>query len=121
MPAFEIAPLLPRSTIGRGWAVFAELKEHWGVSMAALLYRARSLGVMGDVTYRNAMMSVSQKGWRRAEPGRVSVVEMPSLLPRAVEVLESAGISLDQVIKGPGLPRSVFSTIASRTPTRAAH
>ena len=56
MPAEEIGPHLPATTAGRGWARFAELKEHWGVSLAALLYRARTLGVMGDVTYRNAMM-----------------------------------------------------------------
>jgi Zn-dependent peptidase ImmA (M78 family)/transcriptional regulator with XRE-family HTH domain len=118
MPADEIGPLLPRVTTGKGWVTLAELKEHWGVSIAALLYRARALGVMSDVTYRNAMISVSQKGWRRAEPGKVSVLEMPSLLPRAVEVLDQAGISAEQMIRGPGLPYSLFRSISSRAPLR---
>ncbi len=118
MPAEEIVSHLPRTTTGKGWATLAQLKEHWGVSMAALLFRARALGVMSDVTHRNAMISISQKGWRRAEPGRVSLLEMPSLLPKAVELLEQAGISAEQVVQGPGLPLSAFATISSRVPTR---
>lgn len=118
MPADEISSLLPRSTTGKGWNTLAHLKEHWGVSMAALLFRARALGVMSDVSYRNAMISISQKGWRRAEPGSVSLLEMPSLLPKAIEVLEQAGISAEQVVEGPGLPLSVFETISSRVPNR---
>ncbi|GMA91491.1 ImmA/IrrE family metallo-endopeptidase [Homoserinibacter gongjuensis] len=83
MPAAEIRPLLPATTAGKGWRELAALKEHWGVSLAALLYRARTLGVMSDVTYRNAIIRMSQNGWRRAEPGKVSVLEMPSMLARA--------------------------------------
>jgi Zn-dependent peptidase ImmA (M78 family) len=120
MPADEIRPLLPETTMRKGWQVLADLKEHWGVSMSSLLYRARALGVMSDVTYRNAMITASKNGWRRAEPGKVSVLEMPSLLPKAVEVLESAGISAEQIVSGPGLPLDTFRTIASRTPGNAS-
>lgn len=49
MPAEQVAPFLPRSSSGRGWSQLAELKEHWRVTLAALLYRARALGVMSDV------------------------------------------------------------------------
>lgn len=72
MPAEEIAPFLPSSTAGRVSAKLAELKEYWGVSLVALLYRARALGIVGDVSYRNAMVRMSQNGWRRAWPGRVA-------------------------------------------------
>lgn len=116
MPAEEIIAWLPKTTTDKGWSRLAELKEHWGVSMQALLYRARSLDVMSDITYRNAMITISQRGWRRAEPGGVSILEMPSLLPRAVEVLERAGIAAEQIVRGPGLPQSVFEVISSRTP-----
>ena len=118
MPASEIEQLLPKTTTDRGWARLAQLKEHWGVSMAALLFRARFLGVMAEVSYRNAMISLSTKGWRRMEPGNVVAVEMPSLLPKAIEVLESAGISAADIVRGPGLPLPVFQIVASRTPFR---
>lgn len=116
MPAEEIAPFLPNSTAGRAWAQLAELKEHWGVSLAALLYRARALGIMGDVSYRNAMVRMSQNGWRRAEPGRVTALEMPSMLPRAREVMSSAGIDDDRFLSGSGLPAGLYEIAASRVP-----
>lgn len=84
MPAEQVAPFLPRSSSGRGWSQLAELKEHWRVTLAALLYRARALGVMSDVPYRNAMVGMSQNGWRRSEPGRVSSLEMPSHIARCL-------------------------------------
>lgn len=116
MPAEEIEPYLPTTTAGRGWARLAELKEHWGVSLAALLYRARALGVMGDVTYRNAMIRMSQNGWRRAEPGRVSSLEAPSMLARAREVINEAGIDDQQLLSGAGLPLDLFAIVTARSP-----
>lgn len=118
MPAEQIEPYLPRTTTNKGWTTLAQLKEHWGVSMQALLFRSRALGVMSEVTYRNAMMRVSTLGWRRAEPGNIVALEMPSLIPRALEVLEGAGVSVSDIVRGPGLPLPVFKVIASRTPLR---
>lgn len=116
MPADQIRSMLPSSTVGRAWTNLAALKEHWGVSLAALLYRSRALGVMGDVSYRNAMIRMSQNGWRRAEPGRTSTLEMPSMLPRAREVLNSAGIDDHEFLSGSGLPVDLYQVAASRTP-----
>jgi len=116
MPAQEIAPFLPNSTAGRAWAHLADLKEHWGVSLAALLYRARTLGIMGDVSYRNALVRMSQNGWRRAEPGRVTSLEMPSMLPRAREIMSSAGIDDARFLAGSGLPAALYEIAASRVP-----
>ena len=116
MPAEEIGPHLPTTTAGRGWTKLAELKEHWGVSLAALLYRARTLGVMGDVTYRNAMIRMSQNGWRRAEPGRISSLEAPSMLARAREVINEAGIDDQQFLSGAGLPLDLFAIATARSP-----
>jgi len=119
MPAEEIGPHLPTTTAGRGWTKLAELKEHWGVSLAALLYRARTLGVMGDVTYRNAMIRMSQNGWRRAEPGRISSLEAPSMLARAREVINEAGIDDQQFLSGAGLPLDLFAIATARSPLAA--
>ena len=116
MPAEEIGPHLPTTTAGRGWTKLAELKEHWGVSLAALLYRARTLSVMGDVTYRNAMIRMSQNGWRRAEPGRISSLEAPSMLARAREVINEAGIDDQQFLSGAGLPLDLFAIATARSP-----
>jgi hypothetical protein len=71
---------------------------------------------MSDVTYRNAMIRVSANGWHRGEPGLVIEVELTSLMPKAVEALVDAGISASDFVRGPGLPLSVFETIAAPGP-----
>ncbi len=44
MPAAEIRPLLPATMNARAWDALGALKEQWGVSIQALLFRARRLG-----------------------------------------------------------------------------
>ncbi|MEK2491366.1 XRE family transcriptional regulator [Kitasatospora purpeofusca] len=113
MPADQMRDLLPSSA---DWARLAQIKQTWGVSLQALLYRARRLGVMGEVTYRNAVSFLSAKGWRRQEPGVMLAVEQPSLLAQAVGLLEEDGADLDGLAYEARVPVSLFETIVSRTP-----
>jgi len=94
LPAGEIADLLPRTV---RWTALGALKERWGVSLAALLYRARTLGILTETSYRNAMSTMSKRGWRRHEPGPRPPVEQPTLLTTAVELLTTAGIDRDHL------------------------
>lgn len=116
MPAEQMLELLPAAMNGNAWRTFARLKEQWGVSMQALLYRARKLGRLSNVSYRNAMTTVSSRGWRRSEPGLVDVIEQPSLLARAVELLASEGIDRAHLIEQCRIPAGLFDTAVSRVP-----
>lgn len=116
MPASSLEPVLPRSMNAGAWTSLAKLKEQWGVSMQALLYRARSLGLMSDVSYRNAMTTVSARGWRRSEPGQIRVLEQPSLLPKAVELLRDEGVDPAVLASECRAPLDLFSTVTSRLP-----
>lgn len=116
MPAADLRPLLPTAMNARSWDVLGALKEQWGVSIQALLFRARRLGTISDVTYRNAVITLTQRGWRRNEPGLITAVEQPSLLPRSLEVLEDAGISRDTLIDQARAPRRLFDIATARTP-----
>ena len=71
---------------------------------------------MSDVSYRNAVIRMSQNGWRRAEPGRTSSLEMPSMLPRAREVLRDAGVDEVSFLAGSGMPVWLYAIAASRMP-----
>lgn len=113
MPKEQISDLLPCKA---DWGQLQRLKESWGVSLQALLYRARALGVMKEVTYRNAMMFLSSKGWRRQEPGVMPVLEQPSLLPGAVGLLQEAGIGQGDLADEARVPLSLFQQICSRAP-----
>ncbi|WP_241665985.1 XRE family transcriptional regulator [Prescottella subtropica] len=116
MPADEVFDLLPGKMNAAAWGLLARLKEQWGVSMQALLFRARKLGKLNDVSYRNAMTTVSVRGWRRSEPGQVRILEQPSLLPRTIEVLAGEGIDEDMLIAECGVPGDLFRDVAARAP-----
>ncbi|MFE4518364.1 XRE family transcriptional regulator [Kitasatospora sp. NPDC056783] len=64
-----------------------ELKSRWGVSMAALLRRAFSLGVIKEWQYRKLMVEMSALGYRTNEPGLVPR-ETPQYLARVAIRLE---------------------------------
>jgi Zn-dependent peptidase ImmA (M78 family)/transcriptional regulator with XRE-family HTH domain len=119
MPAAEIRDLLPASMGGDAWRTLARLKEQWGTSIQALLYRARWLGRLGEVSYRNAMATLTARGWRRNEPGLVGVLEQPSLLPRAVELLTADGIAETRLIEQCRVPADLFRTVTARVPRMA--
>lgn len=116
MPAADITALLPTSMSAGAWRTLGQLKEHWGVSMQALLFRARSLGVLGEVAYRNSMTTVSARGWRRSEPGQVQTLEQPSLLPRAVSLLQEEGFNDALLAAQCRAPLHLFTIATSRTP-----
>lgn len=120
MPADAVAPELPTAMNGQAWVALARLKEQWGVSIQALLYRARHLGQLSDVSYRNAMATLTGRGWRRDEPGLMTSIEQPSLLPHALEVLDDAGISKAEVTDQSRVPATLVDVVTSRTPMDAS-
>lgn len=117
MPSEQIFDLLPTRMTTAAWTELAQLKEQWGVSIQALLYRAHWLGRLSPISYRNAMSLLSSRGWRRNEPGLVKVTERPSLLPRATELITQAGISEAELIEQCRVPEGLFRSIASRSPS----
>ncbi|MDA8292508.1 MAG: ImmA/IrrE family metallo-endopeptidase [Actinomycetota bacterium] len=62
---------------------FVSLKSAWGVSVAALVYRAHELGYLDDPRYRALQIQMAK--WRKSEPGRFEAA-YGSLLGRLIEV-----------------------------------
>jgi hypothetical protein len=85
-----------------------------------LLYRARRLGALTEVSYRNAMATLTSRGWRRSEPGLITVLEQPSMLPRALELLAGEGISSYDLRDQCRVPAELFRTVTSRQPQPVA-
>jgi Zn-dependent peptidase ImmA (M78 family)/transcriptional regulator with XRE-family HTH domain len=119
MPAAEIRDELPATMNGAAWQSLARSKERWGTSIQALLYRARRLGTLTEVSYRNAMATLASRGWRRGEPGLITVLEQPSMLPRAVQLLAAEGITESHLRDQCRVPVDLFRTVTSRTPDPA--
>ncbi len=117
--AFASAFLMPRQDIENELPHFADfdrllqLKNLWRVSMQALLYRSRSLGVMPESEYTRAMKLISARGWRKDEPGDHfgGALEEPTLLGRAGSLLQSMDISLIDLAHRAGLPISLVEQL----------
>lgn len=111
LPTNAVRPLLPKTA---DWRRLGALKEQWGVSMQAVLFKAKTVGVLPDASYRNAMRTVSARGWRRQEPGIMPGVERPSLLPKAVELLAEQGITADALARECRVPHGLFEIVTAR-------
>ena len=85
MPAESIRDELPSKV---DWPRLLRLKQRWGVSMAALLYRSKSLEIMPETTYVQAVRTMNVRGWRKNEPGTVAAIEAPRLLSAAFSVTD---------------------------------
>lgn len=108
-PSSEIAGLLPSRV---DWKQLMHLKEIWGISIQALLYRARALKVMPEHTYRRAVTELNARGWRTQEPGDDGHAEEPVVLRRAIEMIESGGRSLEALSDECRLPLETIMMIA---------
>lgn len=103
MPAEEIEPwLIRRST---QLELLEEGSRVWGVSMQALVRRAKDLGVLSEPQYARTMKRMSAYGWRTREPVDIGPPERPQLLGRIVEALPHAGVSVASVAMEMGLPK----------------
>ncbi|ESZ99765.1 ImmA/IrrE family metallo-endopeptidase [Frankia sp. B2] len=111
MPADDIKSELPDSL---DWPAFMRLKTKWHVSLAALLVRAKTLGVMNEHTYAQGWKTLSARGWRRVEPGPLGNPEAPVLLQRALELMDTTGVSFAEFINRSGLPESDVRILLSR-------
>lgn len=111
MPAEDIRSELPSQL---DWTALLRLKAKWHVSIAALLVRAKTLGVMDDHTYAQAWKALSVRGWRKMEPGSLGAPEVPVLLHRAVELVETTGLSFAEFVKRAGLSEADIRTLLDR-------
>lgn len=102
-------------------AHLSRLRQTWGTSIAALLYRARELGVMAETTYRRAVARMSAMGHRTDESafGDLGSHEEPVLLRRAIDLVERSGVDIDQLAEMVGLPatRIVALVDSAQRPT----
>ena len=108
MPRETILPHLPRRV---DWTELQSMKATWGVSMAAILYRAHTLGSLSDSAYRRAMASMSKWGWRRAEPASLGTPEEPTLLRSALQLAEETGFDSEALADEMALPISRIAEI----------
>jgi len=63
------------------------LKEKYGLSMNAWVYRAKDLGILSENDARNMFIEYRQRGWHKEEPGSPMPTEEPTRMQRLVRRL----------------------------------
>lgn len=109
MPAAAMRDEFP---VGRlEWTPLVGMKQRWQVSLQALLYRARDLELLTRNAYESAMKQMSRRGWRVREPGDLGPPEQPRLLRKAVELLASADVPIEELAAQVALPLEKFEEL----------
>jgi Zn-dependent peptidase ImmA (M78 family)/transcriptional regulator with XRE-family HTH domain len=92
MPAAEIRDRLPTPV---DITALKDAADGYGVSVAALAYRGKDLGVYSESTLRRIMATLAKLGWRTDEPaGSRYPGERPELLTRAAGLAATHGLPL---------------------------
>lgn len=73
-------------------AAFVDLKRRWKVSIQAMIYRCKDLGIFDEVQITNLYKQVSHNKWRKEEPldGEIPF-EDPILLKKIVSLATESG------------------------------
>lgn len=104
---FASAFLLPRKSFPNEVyspriMAFVDLKRRWKVSIQAMVYRCRDLGIFDDQQVTNLYKQISFKKWRKSEPldGENGIpLEQPLLLGKVAElVIKSGALARDELL-----------------------
>lgn len=110
MPADDIRAELPATA---SWRELVMLKKRWGTSIAALLMRAKTLDIMPEATYLQAVRYMSARGWRVHEPGDLGAGEAPQLLALGASAAKQAGLTIGTLASDIGWPQPMVTEVLS--------
>jgi Zn-dependent peptidase ImmA (M78 family) len=106
--AFASAFLMPRGSIVANaprfptYSILVERKQIWVVSVAALAYRLRGLGLMTDWQYRGICIEIAKRG-KDYEPNEAPR-ESSVILPKIFSSLYEEGLSRTQIARDLCIP-----------------
>lgn len=100
------------------WKTIYRLKERWGVSVRALIYRAHFLGKITAQQYRGANVWLNRNGQAKSEWGDEKIPqEDPEVLSDAFTLMsDHLGISFSAIAGELGVSTAVLSQITGFTP-----
>jgi Zn-dependent peptidase ImmA (M78 family) len=91
-----------------------QFKERYGISLAAMIYRARQSGIIPKDLYERLWRDFSRLGWRTQEPGYVRP-DRPARLERLIESAVTRGkMSYGDVARIGGLNEATVRAVVLR-------
>ncbi|WBM40015.1 XRE family transcriptional regulator [Alcaligenes faecalis] len=120
MPATDIGHHLVRLDLSKA----ARLKPYWKASLAAIIYRAHSLGRITDNQYRYLFYQLSASGMRKNEPEELAIAkERPTTHSALLDYFKfNLGYSVEDLMKLFRLNARDFSnSYSKRTTASVSH
>ncbi|MFD8736580.1 ImmA/IrrE family metallo-endopeptidase [Streptomyces sp. NPDC059618] len=105
--------ILPDLQPGLDLSRLMKLKSRWRVSMAALAFRAKSLGVLSEWQYRSLTVEMSALGYRTKEPGPFERETPRHLADAVTRLTRQHHLDLSQAAHLAGLELGEFCEIYS--------
>jgi Zn-dependent peptidase ImmA (M78 family)/DNA-binding XRE family transcriptional regulator len=118
---FASAFLLPRKSFPNEvysprLMAFVDLKQRWRVSIQAMVYRCKDLGLFDDQQITNLYKQISFKKWRTVEPldGEHGIpLEQPLLLGKVADLVINSGVlARDELLARLRLAPSIVERLA---------
>lgn len=98
---------------------FTSLKQRWGVSIAALIMRARQLEIIKQRKYAQLFQQLSARGWRMREPRMYDVpVEKPRVVRQIAEMVYGNPIRYKKLAEDVGMPENFVRAIIEAHATK---
>ncbi|MGH3322406.1 MAG: ImmA/IrrE family metallo-endopeptidase [Streptosporangiaceae bacterium] len=119
-PTARIVPALPAHA---DFTKLARLQQTWGVSVGALLYRCRELGLLSGPAATRAwrrLNALRGAGAFAPEPVGNYPGEQPVLLTRAFDIATQHGLSLHELAHRLAWPTSLLSQLLDHSERRPA-
>jgi Zn-dependent peptidase ImmA (M78 family)/transcriptional regulator with XRE-family HTH domain len=116
---FASAFLMPRSAFASefprvrstylNWDSLIQMKVRWGVSLKAIIYRAKALGLLSPEKAKSAYIYLSKNGYTKNERGDdLMLIEQPTMLQNAIDLLDIH--TVNSIVEESGLNRNMFMT-----------
>ena len=88
---------LKRAFIGKSIVRLVQFKERFGISLAAMVYRASKLGFVTKTEAKSLWIEFARRGWKNNEPGLVRPDRATRFEQLIEELLMSGKMSLKEV------------------------
>lgn len=104
---FASAFLMPRSSFARefhagtrmNWGMVSALKERWGVSKAAIIFRARQLDLLTEACYKSHVIYLKKHEAKKEKDDHLIPFEKSELIPDAIHhYIVSYGKTVNQLL-----------------------
>jgi Zn-dependent peptidase ImmA (M78 family)/transcriptional regulator with XRE-family HTH domain len=100
--------MLQEAFYERSMVRLVQFKERFGISVAAMIYRAQRSGILSEAIAKRIWMEINRRGWKQSEPGNVAedrAVRFERLLDAAIleqrltleQAAELTGVRVDEL------------------------